>query len=282
MNELIARRYNISQKLGSGCFCSVYKGKHYKNNNEVAIKLESIHTKVKLLQHETIILKYLYERNTRNIPAIYWYGTHGENLCLVMSLYDCSLYDYILSKKDISSSKIKSIIYQLINILHSVHDNGVIHRDIKPQNIMIKNGDLYLIDFGFSTFYIDDNGEHSADTCTDEIIGSPKYVSYNIHCGSMASSRVVLISVGYLYIFLDDYFLTWENIPDNMTANDGYSETSIYYYKNIIRQKMKEPSNILLKAQNTDQTLYNYLNYVYKLAYAETPNYHALTRTFQR
>ena len=280
MNELIGRKYNISRKLGCGCFGSVYKGTHYKNNTEVAIKLESIHTKVKLLQHETTVLKYLYERNTRNIPAIYWYGIHRENLCLVMSLYDCSLYDYILSKNDISSSKIKSIIYQLINILHSVHDNCVIHRDIKPQNIMIKNGDLYLIDFGFSTFYIDDNGEHRTDICTDEIIGSPKYVSYNIHCGSIASRRDDLISLGYLYIFLHDKLLTWENIPDNITANDGYNETSIYYYKNIIRQKMKEPSNILLKAKNTDQTLYNYLNYVYNLAYEETPNYHTLTITF--
>lgn len=280
MNELIGRRYNIIRKLGSGSFGSVYKGKHYKNNNEVAIKFESIHARVKLLQHETIILKYLYERNTRNIPAIYWYGNHSENLCLVMSLYDCSLYDYILSKKDLSSSKINSIVYQLINILHSVHDNSVIHRDIKPQNIMIKNGDLYLIDFGFSTFYIDNDGEHRLDTCTDEIIGSPKYVSYNIHCGSIASRRDDLISLGYLYIFLHDKLLTWENIPDNITVNDGYNETSIYYYKNIIRQKMKEPSNILLKAQNTDQTLYNYLNYVYKLTYDETPNYDALIMTF--
>jgi len=83
MDELIGRRYNIIRKLGSGSFGSVYKGKHYKNNNEVAIKFESIHAKVKLLQHETIVLKYLYERNTRNIPAIYWYGNHSENLCLV-------------------------------------------------------------------------------------------------------------------------------------------------------------------------------------------------------
>ena len=282
MDTLIGRRYNIYEKLGNGSFGSVYKGKHYKHNTEVAIKMEGIHAKIKLLQHETTILKYLYEHNTRNIPAVYWYGIYNENVCLVMTLYDCSLYEYIHSKHDIdiSDSKIKSIIYQLVNILHSVHDNSVIHRDIKPQNIMIKNGDLYLIDFGFATFYIDTDGEHTDDTCCDEIIGSPIYVSYHIHSGSIASRRDDLISLGYLYLFLHDRLLPWENIQDDVTNDDGYSETSIYYYKNIIRQKLKEPSNILFKAQTTNQTLYNYLKYVYNLAYEDPPNYHALVTIF--
>jgi len=282
MNKLIGRRYNIYEKLGHGNFGSVYKGKHSKHNTDVAIKLESIYTKIKLLKHETTILKYLYEHNTRNIPAIYWYGIYNENVCLVMTLYDCSLYEYIHSRNDvdISDSKIKSIIYQLVNILHSVHDNSVIHRDIKPQNIMIKNGDLYLIDFGFSTFYIDADGEHAIDTCCDEIIGSPKYVSYHIHSGSIASRRDDLISLGYLYLFLHDRLLPWENIQDDVTNDDGYSETSIYYYKNILRQKLKEPSTILNKAQNTNHTLYNYLKYVYSLSYEETPNYHAIITIF--
>lgn len=278
MNKLIGRRYHIYEKLGNGNFGSVYKGKHFKQNTDVAIKLESIHTKIKLLQHETIILKYLYDHDTRNIPAVYWYGIYSENVCLVMTLYDCSLYEYIRSKNDadISDSKIKSIMCQLVNILHSVHDNSVIHRDIKPQNIMIKNGDLYLIDFGFATFYIDSGGEHTTDTCCHEIIGSPKYVSYHIHSGSIASRRDDLISLGYLYLFLHDRLLPWENIQDDITIDDGYSETSIYYYKNILRQKLKEPSTILFNVQNTNPTIYNFLKYVYSLSYEETPNYHAL------
>ena len=282
MNELIGRRYVIHEKLGNGNFGYVYKGKHYKQNTDVAIKLESIHTKFKLLPHETTILKYLYEHNTRNIPAVYWYGIYNENICLVMSLYDCSLYEYINSKNNtgISDSKIKSIIYQLVNILRSVHENSVIHRDIKPQNIMIKKGELYLIDFGFSTFYIDINGEHNVDTCTNEIVGSPKYVSYYIHSGSIASRRDDLISLGYVYLFLHGRLLPWENIQDDVTIDDGYSETSIYYYKNILRQKLKEPSTLLYKVQNTNQTLYNYIKYVYSLSYEETPNYNALVTIF--
>ena len=215
MNELIGKRYNLYEKLGNGKFGSVYKGKHYKNNTDVAIKFENIQSNIKLLRHETTILKYLYERDTRNIPAVYWFGTYRENTCLVMSLYDCSLYDYVLTKEKLSISKINSIIYQLINILKSIHDNGVIHRDIKPQNIMIKSGELYLIDFGFSTFFIDAEGKHVNDDCSEDIIGSPKYVSYNVHSGSMASRRDDLLSLGYLYLFLHERRLSWENIEDD-------------------------------------------------------------------
>ena len=55
MNKLIGRRYNIYEKLGHGNFGSVYKGKHSKHNTDVAIKLESIYTKIKL---PTIINDY--------------------------------------------------------------------------------------------------------------------------------------------------------------------------------------------------------------------------------
>tara|TARA_B110000285_G_scaffold43900_1_gene48839 strand:+ start:799 stop:1647 length:849 start_codon:yes stop_codon:yes gene_type:complete len=280
MNKRIGRRYNLCEKLGNGNFGSVYKGQHYKNDNKVAIKFESIHSEIKLLQHETTVLKYLYEHNTRNIPAVYWYGLYNDNTCLVMTLYDCSLYDYILSKKVLSISKIKSIICQLINILHSIHDNCVIHRDIKPQNIMIKNGELYLIDFGFSTFYLDSDGEHTENVCCQDIIGSPKYVSYNLHSGSISSRRDDLISLGYLYLFLHEKILPWENIKDDESINENYNETSIYHYKNIIRLEMKKLENITGNITIDDSILCNYFKYVYNLTYEEKPNYNAIQNLF--
>ena len=280
MNELIGKRYNLYEKLGNGKFGSVYKGKHYKNNTDVAIKFENIQSVIKLLRHETTILKYLYERDTRNIPSVYWFGIYRDNMCLVMPVYDCSLYDYVIAKEHLSVSKIKSIIYQLTNILSSIHNNGVIHRDIKPQNIMVKAGELYLIDFGFSTFFINGEGEHVDDDCSEDIIGSPKYVSYNVHSGSMASRRDDLISLGYLYLFLHERQLSWENIEDDNSVNDEYTETSIYHSKNILRLELKKLSNIMLISNNHDASLQNYLKYVYNLTYEELPNYAAILKLF--
>ena len=262
MDKRVAGKYIINNKLGNGNFGSVFKGKHYKNNKDVAIKLESSETSFKLLQHETMILKYLHEHDSRNIPTVYWYGLHDENICLVMPLYDCSLYDYIISKNNIAEGKIRSIVYQLISIFESIHNNCVIHRDVKPQNIMLKNGELYLIDFGFSVFYIDGDGEHIEDECSDTIIGSPKYVSYYVHSGSMSSRRDDLISLGYLYLFLFQKSLPWENIPNDNSIEYNYDETSIYNYKNLIRQKMKELNSILFKTKQININLYNYIKYL--------------------
>lgn len=281
MNEIIGKRYIIGKKLGNGNFCSVYKGHHRKTNAEVAIKLESDTSIIKLLQHETTVLKYLYERDVRNIPAISWYGKSSEYTCLVMSIYDCSLYDYILSKKEITVSKIQSIVYQLIDIFRVIHDNGVIHRDVKPQNIMVKNGELFLIDFGFSTFYIDEDGEHCQNSCSECIIGSPKYVSYYIHSGSISSRRDDLISLGYLYLFLYNKTLPWENITTDSTLVDEYDETSIFHYKNLIRQKQKEIDMILPLCKEIDSILCNYVKYVYSLEYDQIPNYNAILNMFQ-
>jgi len=279
MNELIGKKYKLCAQLNNGSFGSVYRGKHYKNNIDVAIKFENINSTIKLLRHETTILKYLYERDTRNIPAVYWFGVYKQYTCLVMTLYDCSLYDYVITKGGLPVSKINSIIYQLVTILKSIHNNGVIHRDIKPQNIMVKSGELYLIDFGFSIFFIDENGDHIPDNCSEHIIGSPKYVSYNIHTGTMSSRRDDLISLGYLYLFLHEKQLSWENVNSDISINDEYDETSIYHYKNILRQEKKQLSNII-EVTNNNYTLQNYLKYVYSLKYEELPNYTAILEIF--
>lgn len=279
MNELIGKKYKLCAELNNGSFGSVYRGKHYKNNIDVAIKFENINSTIKLLRHETTILKYLYERDTRNIPAVYWFGVYKQYTCLIMTLYDCSLYDYVITKGDLPVSKINSIIYQLVTILKSIHDNGVIHRDIKPQNIMVKSGELYLIDFGFSIFFIDENGDHIPDNCSEHIIGSPKYVSYNIHTGTMSSRRDDLISLGYLYLFLHEKQLSWENVNSDISINDEYDETSIYHYKNILRQEKKQLSNII-EVTNNNYNLQNYLKYVYSLKYEELPNYTAILDIF--
>jgi len=157
----INNKYIIETNIGKGQFGSIYKGYHKKTREPIAIKFEHSNSPIKLLKNETTILNYLYNNGCRNIPQVHWYGLFSNNTCLVMTLYDYSLYDLLKNKKkDLSIQQLQYIILQCLDIFENIHNSFVLHRDIKPQNFMIKNNELFLIDFGFSTFYIGDDKQH--------------------------------------------------------------------------------------------------------------------------
>jgi len=281
MTTKIANKYIIHENIGSGCFGSIYSGMNYKTNVKVAIKMEPTDSPIRILKHETSILKYLYEHGSRDIPIVYWFGIHNNNTCLVMSLYDCSLYDYIQTKS-ISINKINTIMVTLIHILKSIHSKLVIHRDIKPQNVMLKNGELYLIDFGFATFYVDECSNHLIDDGNHQnIIGTPKYVSFHIHCGSLPSRRDDLISLGYMYIYLANGKLPWDTLVPSDAINSEYDETHILNYKNKQRVALKRFDSISIVCTEINKQIENFLKYCYYIEYDDLPNYDALVDIFQ-
>jgi len=294
-NELIAKKYKIQEKIGEGKFGVVYSGFHEKTREPVAIKIEYSINPTKLLKNETSLLKYLYDHGCRNIPIVYWYGLYKDSLCLVMSFYECSLYDYILSK-ELPLNKVNSIMVYAVTILESIHKNYVLHRDIKPQNFMLKEGHLYIIDFGLSTFYIDDKTEHLGDLgpINQHIIGSPKYVSYNIHEGYSLSRRDDLISLGYMYLYLYYRELPWDKLSNGNNLGEIDDETHIMHNKNKERRELKKLENIIdfyqkkMNAELNSELSYSnnyiidYLSYCYKLNYKNEPKYDLIKELFSK
>ena len=277
-NKVLNKKYKILEKIGNGKFGIVYKGINQKTNEKIAIKTENQNSSIKLLKNETAILKYLYDHGSRSTPIIYWYGVDNLLTFLVMSYYDISLYDYCIGN-ELSSAKIDKIMCVCIDILETIHKQYVIHRDIKPQNFMIMNEEIFLIDFGFATFYVDDKGEHLPYLGSQNIIGTPKYISYNIHDGASPSRRDDLISLGYLYIYLYCRELPWDTLK--IGTNNEYNEIHILHFKNQQRKNMKEWENLEKICMNINQKIYDFLNYCYKLNYDNTPNYNALKDLFQ-
>jgi serine/threonine protein kinase len=176
---------------------------------------------------------------------------------------------------------------------------------------MIKEGELYIIDFGFSTFYIDEDKTHVLDKeCSQSIIGTPKYVSYFIHEGHSPSRRDDLISIGYMFMFLLCRELPWDNLTldrnctnnlvydrnctnnlvydRNCTSNltldrnctNNQNESDLLHYKNCKRKDMKNWITLNPICQNIDNKLFRFLCYCYQLDYDETPNYVALKQLF--
>jgi len=270
---MIANNYSIKKLIGKGKFGNVYLGGCSKTSEQVAIKIESSKSPVQLLKNETSILNYLYHNGCRKIPFIYWYGKHETNPCLIMTCYDVALCDYVASQA-MDDVRVVIIMQKIINILKGVHDSSIIHRDIKPQNFMIKNGDLYLVDFGLATVFMDESKNHIKETRNNmNILGTPKYSSIHLHDGIAASRRDDIISCGYVYLFLLlGGHLPWENLPDALDPTE-YEESHILHYKNQERARQKSWTCLRIICQDRCTGLVRFFENVYSIGFSDRPKY---------
>ena len=108
------------------------------------------------------------------------------------------------------------IFYQMLERIEYLHSMNYMHRDIKPNNIMMGLGEnsstVYIIDFGLVKSIIDqETGEHIRQTMSDNknLIGTCRYASVNSHLGYELSRRDDLISLGYVIIYLAKGKLPW-------------------------------------------------------------------------
>lgn len=96
-----------------------------------------------------------------------------------------------------------------------VHNLYIIHRDIKPENFLISKdgkGPLYIIDYGLSKRYVDDQGRHIPRATNKGFRGTLRYASINMHQGIENSRRDDLESLGYVLIYLIKGKLPWQNL----------------------------------------------------------------------
>ena len=273
----ICGKYQVIKEIGKGKFGIVYKGKT-KKNDFIAIKFD--YPNLGMLKHETTILNYLHQHGCKHIPLVYWFGISKEPLyqeldiqCLIIPFYECSLIDY-MKFKEITIKQLNVIMYKILEILDNVHDKFVIHRDIKPDNLMVKNGHIFLIDFGLSTIFVDENKKHKKyQEIQNTILGTPKYISHNIHQGIEPSRRDDLISLGYMYINMFMGSLPW----DNLYNNESICEIPILHInhpRNLERFNLKQWKNIEYTCKIiNDGCIYNFMNELYNLGYDERPRY---------
>jgi serine/threonine protein kinase len=284
---MIANKYMLLNIIGKGKFGKIYYGARVKTAMPVAIKIENAESSIKLLKNETTILNYLYHNGSRKIPFVHWYGNYQSNPCLIMTYYETSLYDYTLAIKP-NAQDSKMILLKIISILKDIHDSQIIHRDVKPQNFMIQNSELYLIDFGLASVYADDFKIHIPEKSDNlSILGTPKYISIHLHEGRTPSRRDDVISSGYIYLFLLlGGRLPWENLPDcarnsmdNLLVDNGigYDETHILYYKNQERARQKSWTNIGAICQDIgSDSLSAFFSKIQTIGFHDRPNYEEL------
>jgi serine/threonine protein kinase len=259
--NIINNKYKLINKIGSGAFGSIYKGQNIRTNEYVAIKIEPIKHELKLLKNESKIYQYL--KDCSNIPSVKWFGKYNNNYYMVIDLLGYSLQDLILAHNKLYLKLTLKIGIKLISIIKTIHEKGLVHRDIKPDNFLFGLNNLntlYLIDFGFCKKIIFDT-EHVKIKKTNGIIGSKNYMSINSHNHIELSRRDDLESIGYILLYLYTGSLPWNNELDEVK---------------ILTMKQ----NIL--NDNIPNIITNYIKQVKKLDYQETPNYNLIIENFKR
>lgn len=263
---------------GRGSFGQIVRGNHVRTGAEVAIKLERKDAATAgLLKHECKILYYLTkDRGHENVPQVEWWTTieldNGTQYrALAIPFYDMTLAEAIQQQQR-EHDMIHHWLREMIRILYQVHEAGIIHRDIKPQNFMLRSrreNIVYLIDFGLSSVYVDDEfrGHLPPKPDQEHILGTPKYVSLHVHAGKDASRRDDLISVGYVWLFLLlGGKLPWDQVPGQ---DDTYPMHHIEHGANRERRRQKQ----MLSRVLPEQPLTRYLEAVYRLGFDERPPY---------
>ncbi|XP_054472469.1 NUAK family SNF1-like kinase 2 [Anoplopoma fimbria] len=174
----LRHRYEFLETLGKGTYGKVKKAKE-RSGRLVAIKsirkekikdeLDLVHIRREIeimssLCHPHIITIYEVFENKDKIVIVMEYASRGD------------LYDYICDKKNISEREARHFFRQIVSAVHYCHQNGIVHRDLKLENILVDgNGNVKIADFGLSNLFHGD--EYLQTFCGSPLYASPEIVN---------------------------------------------------------------------------------------------------------
>ena len=269
LNKIFFSKYKTIKKLGEGSFGKVYKASY--NNKLFAIKFEKKSSNQSLLESEATIMNYL---KCKYIPNIESFGQNNEYNILIMQLMDKSLEDLINIYKTFSIKTTCLLAYQMINILKFIHDNHIIHRDIKPDNFVMgikeKNQNLYILDFGLAKKYRSSKNLVQYPLIKKKkLTGTARYASINALEEYEQSRRDDLESVSYVLMYFLRGNLPWQGLKVKVKEER---------YQKILEKKKGTTSEELCKGFPKEFSMF--VSYSRNLGYYDEPKYKKLRKMF--
>jgi len=190
-------RYEILEMIGSGGMANVYRAHDRLENTDVAVKI----LREEFLGNEDFVRRFKNESKAisllshPNIVKVFDVNFSTSIQCIVMELIDgITLKDYIDRQGQLGWRDAVHFTEQILKALQHAHDRGIVHRDIKPQNIMLlTNGSIKVMDFGIARF-----ARSETRTITDKAIGSVHYISPEQAKGDATDAKADIYSTGVM------------------------------------------------------------------------------------
>ncbi len=191
-------RYELTELVGEGGMANVYRAMDVLDNRMVAVKV----LKPEYSESEEFLRRFRNESKAiavlshPNIVKIYDMGFSDKIQYIVMEFIDgITLKDYIDSERVLNWKDAVHFVIQILRALQHAHNRGIVHRDIKPQNIMLlTDGTIKVMDFGIAKF-----AREESRTATDQAIGTVHYISPEQARGDETDAKSDIYSVGVMF-----------------------------------------------------------------------------------
>ena len=249
IGKMLDDRYEILELIGSGGMANVYKARCHRLNRLVAIKI----LKSDLADNADFRRRFHDESQAvaqlshANIVSVYDVSTNPDREYIVMELIDgITLKQYMERRGRMDWRESLHFITQIMRGLSHAHSRGIIHRDIKPQNIMVlRDGSVKVADFGIACL------ANQGQTLTQEALGSVHYISPEQARGDRIDARSDIYSAGVVLYEMLTGRLPFEG--DSAVSVAIQHQSSVPLAPRDIDPSIPEPLELIcMKAMNSD------------------------------
>jgi len=196
--EVLGERYQLGDAIGRGGMATIYRGQDMRMERVVAIKVlrEVYSTDPKFVTRFQREAKAASSLQHPNIVQVYDYGQTDGNYFIVMELIEgTDLRRYLRSRGILAVDRAIIIAHDVALGLGAAHRRGIVHRDVKPQNVLVgRDGSIKLTDFGIASVYKDINAERL--TTTGMTLGTVQYYAPEQAQGEIASPAADVYALG--------------------------------------------------------------------------------------
>lgn len=268
--ELLKGRWKVLRKIGGGGFGEIYEAVDKLRREKVAVKVESRDVSKPVLRMEVTVLKKL-----QGSPfACVFHGCGRNELFnyIVMQLQGRNLSELRRGQAGQRFSLATALLltYEALSAVEAVHNQGFLHRDVKPSNFAIGRSEddsrkVYILDYGLARQYVDQSGRLRPARNLVGFRGTVRYASLNAHKHRELGRHDDLISLFYMVVEFITGNLPWRKIKD----------------KDQVAQMKRSYTASTLLGGRFDE-LQNFFNYLRELTYHDCPNYEKLRRLLSR